>query len=142
MKLYPARSTVSTPADPTCFTGAVWRTEHLPRIGDGLVGHRFLYAPGARSHWHVHDGEQAIVVIEGRGLVHWSGLEETKRLLPGDWLHVDPGVEHWHGAVVDDVFGHLAVTASGATHWLGAVSDADYLQGQTSITEAYGQSQR
>jgi quercetin dioxygenase-like cupin family protein len=81
----------------------------------------------------VHDGDQAIMVVAGRGLAHWTGLDTAGALLPGDWLHVDPGVEHWHGAAADELFVHLAVTASGGTHWLAAVSDADYVHGQAAF---------
>jgi quercetin dioxygenase-like cupin family protein len=126
--IYPASSATSHPADPTRFTGTVWRTEHLG--GTGLTGARFVYAPGARSHWHVHHSEQAIIVVEGRGLVSWIDLEEAHPLLPGDWLHVTPGVEHWHGASAYELFSHLAVTTAGGTDWLGPVSDADYDRAQ------------
>lgn len=134
MQVHPEWSAVSEPADPDCFTGPVWRTEHLPRVGqDGLIGHRFLYGPGARSHWHVHEGDQALIVVGGRGLAHWTGLDAARPLLPGDWVHVDPGVEHWHGAAADEMFVHLAVTASGGTEWLGPVSDADYQRAQAAF---------
>ncbi len=130
MHVYPERDATATPVNPAHFTGGVWRTEHLPAQGpDRLVGNRFLYEPGSRSHWHLHDGDQAIVVTAGRGLVSWEGLDEPVVVLPGDWLHVEPGVEHWHGAAPDSVFVHLAVTAPGATHWLRPVDDADYVQG-------------
>ena len=58
---------------------------------EGLRGHRFSYRPGAGSNWHVHTGEQALVVVHGRGLVQWDGLGEPQVLEPGDWVHVQPG---------------------------------------------------
>jgi quercetin dioxygenase-like cupin family protein len=105
-------------ADPAKFTGDVWRTDILDRVReDGLSGVRFVYGPGARSNWHVHTGEQAIVVLSGTGLVQWEGLAEPRLVRPGDWVHVLPGIPHWHGAASDNVFVHLAVTASGTTEW-------------------------
>jgi quercetin dioxygenase-like cupin family protein len=127
VKIVPASAVRSTDAGGSRFTGGVWQAEILPRVrDDGMRAHRFVYAPGARSSWHVHTGEQAIYVVAGRGLVLWQGLEAARLLGPGDWIHVEPGVPHWHGAAPDDTFVHLAVSATGATEWQAAVSEADY----------------
>ncbi len=118
-------------ADPSRFTGDVTRADVLPRRRPaGLQGNVFSYAPGARSNWHVHEGEQALIVVRGEGLVQWEGLEIPRRVRVGDWVHVTPGVPHWHGATPDSEFSHLAVTASGATDWRDPVSEGDYLAGQ------------
>lgn len=123
----PESSVPSPPADRGKFTGDVWEAEILPtQRPDGMRGLRFAYAPGARSHWHVHTGEQAIVVVAGHGLVQWEGLDRPRALSPGDWLHVVPGVPHWHGATPDSVFVHLAVNASGRTEWGDEVTDEEY----------------
>lgn len=107
------------------FTGEVLGQDVLPGVREGgLRGSRFEYAPGARSHWHVHAGEQALVVVEGQGLLQWEGLEQPVVLRTGDWVHVLPGVPHWHGATEDSRFVHLAVTASGGTQWLDPVESA------------------
>jgi quercetin dioxygenase-like cupin family protein len=120
----------STPPDKNKFTTGVWQTEALPAVRDqGLRGLRFLYQPGAHSHWHTHTGEQAIVVLAGRGVVVRWGEQNGTAVGSGDWVHVEPGEKHWHGAVPDDVFVHLAVTASGRTEWHGPVSDAEYHAG-------------
>ena len=104
------------------FAGEVVGQDVLPGVTEaGRRGSRFEYAAGARSHWHVHTGEQALVVVDGEGLVQWEGLEEPVLLRKGDWVHVVPGVAHWHGATDDSPFVHLAVTASGSTEWLAAV---------------------
>ncbi len=117
------------PADPESFTGPVTRSDVLEGMRPtGLRGNVFAYEPGARSNWHVHEGEQALIVTGGEGLVQWEGLEAPRRLRAGDWVHVVPDVAHWHGATPDSEFVHLAVTASGGTSWLGVVSDDDYLK--------------
>jgi quercetin dioxygenase-like cupin family protein len=110
------------------FTGAVWRTDFITPDAGSLSGSRFTYAPGARSHWHVHDEEQALVVVTGRGLLAWEGSDGPQDLAEGDWVYVAPGVPHWHGAGPDSVFAHLAVTAGPGIHWLGPVSEEDYLR--------------
>jgi quercetin dioxygenase-like cupin family protein len=127
MRLIPDASATSSAADPTRFTGAVQRTDYIePADAAALAGSRFRYQPGARSHWHVHEREQAIIAVEGRGLVAWEGLDAPHLLVAGDWWHVEPGVRHWHGATPDSVFAHLAVTAGGATLWHEAVSEDQY----------------
>lgn len=123
MRIESESQVASAACEAAKFAGSVWRTEVLERAQEnGLRGHRFVYAPGARSHWHVHTGEQALVVVAGKGLIRWEGLETPRELRPGDWVHVTPGVAHWHGAAADTVFVHLAVTATGVTEWGGPVA--------------------
>lgn len=127
MRVIPERSLTSVLADHARFTGRVWRTDYVePADDDALAGSRFLYEPGARSHWHVHEREQFIVAEFGVGVVSWEGLAAPHLLMPGDWWHVEPGVPHWHGATPDGLFAHLAVTAGGSTTWLHRVSDEDF----------------
>jgi quercetin dioxygenase-like cupin family protein len=129
MKVYPDRTVPMSPADPANFTGRVWRSDFIrPTDPDGLAGSRFLYEPGARSFWHMHEQEQAIIGVYGRGLICWEGLDGPTDFGLGDWWHVEPGVPHWHGATPDSAFAHLAVTAGGPTRWLRAVSEAEYRQ--------------
>lgn len=126
MKIVRASEITSGPADPAHWTGQVWRDTILTTTTGGLRGDRFVCAPGHRSHWHIHEGEQALVILSGRGLIAWEGLETAETLQAGDWVHVSPGTPHWHGAVPDDTFVHLAVTATGGTLWQGPVDDETY----------------
>jgi len=127
VKIVPAGAVTSADAGTDRFTGGVWQAEILSRERpDGMRAHRFVYAPGARSHWHVHTGEQAIYVVSGRGVVLWEGLDQARVLEPGDWIHVEPGVAHWHGAAPDDTFVHLAISATGETRWHDPVDQTDY----------------
>ncbi|GII59602.1 hypothetical protein Pth03_79910 [Planotetraspora thailandica] len=109
------------------FTAEVWEATILEPIEkDGMRAYRFTYDPGARSLWHVHEGEQAIFVLSGRGVMGLWGQTRGVEIGPGDWVHIEPGEKHWHGAVPDDTFVHIAVTASGKTEWFEAVSDEEY----------------
>ena len=48
---------------------------------------------------------------------------------PGDVVNIAPGVKHWHGAVPDSWFSHLAVEVPGEdtrNEWCEPVSDAEY----------------
>jgi quercetin dioxygenase-like cupin family protein len=115
----------AAPADR--FSEGVWQSEMLPAIREGgLRGLRFVYGPGGRSNWHVHRGEQALVVVAGRGVVVRWGEAKGTAVGPGDWVHVEPGEKHWHGAASDDVFVHLAITATGGTDWYEPVDDDEY----------------
>jgi quercetin dioxygenase-like cupin family protein len=126
MRVIRDRSTMSSRVA-AHFTGQVWRTDYIePDHPEGISGSRFLYEPAARSHWHIHEQEQAIIAVYGSGLIAWEGLDAPQPLEVGDWWHVEPGVPHWHGAIPDSVFAHLAVTAGGATIWLREVADRDY----------------
>jgi quercetin dioxygenase-like cupin family protein len=126
MKIIAGSKVPSERADPHNFKGDVWRSEIVTRSRkDGLRGHRFVYAPGARSNWHIHTGEQVLIVIEGHGLIQWR-RSSPRSLQPGDWVYVEPGVRHWHGSAADSIFSHLAVTATGDVEWLEPVSDAHY----------------
>ncbi|HEX2029291.1 MAG TPA: cupin domain-containing protein [Nitriliruptorales bacterium] len=127
MKFQRESDIAATPTDPEKFTGGVWQAEILDRIReDGLRGHRFAYAPRGRSRWHTHTGEQAIVVLVGRGLVQREGDHKARLVRPGDWVHIEPGEGHWHGAAPDDVLVHLAITATGDTRWGSVVGDDEY----------------
>ena len=127
MKVIRTASTQPSLADATRFTGRVWRTDYIePPDADHLAGLRLVYEAGARSYWHVHDREQAIVAVFGHGLVAWEGLDAPVALAVGDWWHVQPGIPHWHGATPDSPFAHIAVTAGGSVTWLHEVSDEDY----------------
>jgi quercetin dioxygenase-like cupin family protein len=127
MRVLPEPSVPASLADRANFTGRVWRTEFIrPADADHLAGARFSYEPGARSHWHIHEREQAIIAVYGCGVVAWEGLDAPVALRAGDWWHVEPGVPHWHGATGISAFTHLAVTAGGATTWLHEVAEADY----------------
>lgn len=126
MKIVRVSDITARAADSARWTGQVWQSNILTSVTNGLRSNRFVCAPGDRSHWHIHEGEQALVILEGRGLIAWEGLETAEILEPGDWVHVSPGTPHWHGAVPDDMFVHLAITATGGTVWQDPVDDETY----------------
>jgi quercetin dioxygenase-like cupin family protein len=133
MRIMRDRDVLTAQASSANFTGRVWRTDYLePADADALAGSRFTYEPGARSYWHLHEHEQAIIAVFGSGVVAWEGQDTPQRLGVGDWWHVEPGVPHWHGATARTAFAHLAVTAGGRTFWLHEVADEDYLRASTS----------
>lgn len=90
------------------------------------------FEPGCRNNWHIHQaksgGGQILLVTAGRGYYQEWG-SPARELLPGDVVNIPAGVKHWHGAVPDSWFAHLAVEVpaeEGHTEWLEPVSAADY----------------
>ncbi|MFB9831899.1 cupin domain-containing protein [Actinoallomurus acaciae] len=104
------------------FTGLVY-ADPLG-TGDGVTFASVFFAPGARTHWHWHEGGQLLHVLTGHGLICAEGGRPTP-LRPGDLVWTPPGERHWHGGGPETVMAHLAVSL-GTTNWLDAVSDDEY----------------
>jgi quercetin dioxygenase-like cupin family protein len=86
-----------------------------------------FFAPGARTHWHMHHQGQILVVTAGGGRARardGSGGE----LAAGDIVWIPPGEEHWHGAAPDSYMLHLAISLGGHD-WLDPVTDGEYEEG-------------
>jgi quercetin dioxygenase-like cupin family protein len=99
------------------FTGQVWLDPLLDQPGeDGMRIYRVFFEPGARTHWHVHPGGQALFILAGRAR---SGSEARTAIeaAPGDVLYTPPGEWHWHGAGPDGYMIHIAVNPGGNTEW-------------------------
>jgi len=103
----------------TTFTGDA----RLARLLDtqqpgGLAVTLVRFEDGARTHWHVHPGEQVLYVLEGEGR---AGIEgEEVRLAPGDVVYAAPGERHWHGAAPGHSMAHLSITTVGSPDWFEA----------------------
>jgi quercetin dioxygenase-like cupin family protein len=109
------------------FTGHVTLRATL-RDADGtniLVVH---FAPGARTHWHQHEGGQFLYALTGRGRVRSRG-DVGHVLQPGDVIHVEPGEWHFHGGAPDAPLVHVAVNGGGDAIWGDPVSDDEYAEG-------------
>ena len=89
---------------------------------------RVTFPPGARTAWHSHPYGQALIVMEGRGLVQeWGGA--VKEIAPGDVVWFAAGEKHWHGAAPDGAMSHLAVQEARdgeAADWMEKVSQEQY----------------
>lgn len=108
------------------FRGMVWVDVMLdPQQRTGLGVYRVFFAPGARTHWHAHPGEQALYVVAGNGRVKKSS-EQGIEIGPGDIVHITPGEKHWHGAGPASFMMHIAVTTGGPADWLDQVTQEEY----------------
>jgi quercetin dioxygenase-like cupin family protein len=109
------------------FTGHVTLRPTL-RDTDGTNIGVVHFAPGARTHWHQHEGGQFLYTITGRGRVRSRG--ETGNVLePGDVIHVEPGEWHFHGGAPDAPLVHVAVNGGGDAVWGDPVTDEEYAEG-------------
>ena len=94
------------------------------------------FEPGCRNNWHVHHasegGGQILVCVAGKGYYQEWGKEAVE-MKPGDCINIPVDVKHWHGAVKDEWFSHLAIEVpgkDGSNEWLEEVSDEDYAKVQ------------
>lgn len=84
------------------------------------------FSPGARTHWHIHDMGQTLIVTDGIGWTQEWGKEPVM-LKPGDLVRCPPGVKHWHGGSAKMSMTHIALSeAGGKVTWLEPVSDEEY----------------
>jgi len=86
------------------------------------------FEPKARTNWHSHPGGQLLFIIEGKGFYQAKG-EPARLLKKGDIVEIPRNVVHWHGAVPDSEFAHIAVslnTNDGGAVWSGSVTDEEY----------------
>ena len=126
MKIFRAVQTPSEDGDPKTFTGEVRRaTLASDAAGTPVNVYRVEFEPGARTHWHTHDGPQWLFVVEGKIRVQKLG-ETATDVVAGDAVVIQPGEKHWHGATPDERGAHLAVNVKATTSWLEPVSDAQY----------------
>jgi quercetin dioxygenase-like cupin family protein len=126
MKIFRAAQIAPEKGDPKTFTGAVTRTTLASdKTGIPVNVYRVAFEPGARTHWHSHDGPQWLFIVEGRIRIQKLG-EPAQEVEAGDAIVIQPGEKHWHGATATSRGIHLAVNVNAATNWMEPVTDAQY----------------
>ena len=90
------------------------------------------FEPKCRNNWHIHHatkgGGQILICVSGQGYYQEWG-KKAVLLTEGDVVNIPAGVKHWHGAVSDSWFSHIAVEVPGkncSNEWLEEVSDEEY----------------
>jgi len=84
----------------------------------------YVFAPGARTKWHTHEGGQLILAEEGVGRTQIRG-QAVKELRPGESTFSPAGATHWHGSAPTGS-AKLYQISRGQTTWLEEVRDEDY----------------
>jgi quercetin dioxygenase-like cupin family protein len=126
MKIFRAAQIPSEGGDPKTFTGEVVRTTLAgDTAGTPVNVYRVEFTPGARTHWHTHDGPQWLLVVEGRIRVQTLG-EPATEVVKGDAVVIPPGEKHWHGAAPAERGVHLALNVKASTNWMEPVTDEQY----------------
>ena len=65
------------------------------------------FSAGARTKMHVHDHEQILYILSGKGTV--ANEHEEHIAVPGMVFFIPAGEKHWHGATAEGPFSHLYV---------------------------------
>ena len=86
------------------------------------------------NNWHIHHaksgGGQILLCVGGRGYYQEWGKEAVE-MIPGSVINIHAGVKHWHGAVADSWFSHLAIEVPGeetTNEWCEPVSEQEYAE--------------
>ncbi|GLW06664.1 cupin [Microtetraspora sp. NBRC 13810] len=108
------------------FTGEVWADPLLPATS-GVTINNVFFTPGARTHWHRHEGGQILHVTAGGGFVCAEG-GRPYRLRAGDTVWTPAHEMHWHGADEHGYLLHTAVSL-GSTVWDRPVTGDEYTSG-------------
>lgn len=114
------------PGNPDYFTGQVaFRRMVATDPPTNVKMLRVEFAPGARTHWHRHDGVQVLVVLSGCcRFQHENG--PLRKAETGEVIHIPAGEKHWHGAAPEGPMVHLAINIDTETDWLEPVTDEQY----------------
>lgn len=116
------------PAPAEYFTGKVWIKQLSNDPAFHVVVTNVTFERGARTHWHTHPRGQILLVTDGVGYYQEKG-KPIQLIRKGEVVNIPPDVEHWHGASVDRVLTHVALsspTEKGTVVWLQPVTDEEY----------------
>ena len=85
---------------------------------------RLRFPAGSRSNWHTHSDGQLLMVEEGLGRTQVRG-QSLQVIRPGEPWWTDAGVEHWHGAGIEEDALQMTIY-SGTVNWMEPVSNDVY----------------
>ena len=96
------------------------------KAGTPVNVYRVAFEPGARTHWHTHDGPQWLLVVEGRirdSEARRAGEGGRSRATPWSFSRA----KSTGTARPPSSRGvHLAVNVNAATNWMEPVTDEQY----------------
>ena len=131
MKIYSAEHRPSKKASSNWFSGTVWQDPIIEAPAPARVhAIKVAFEPSARTAWHTHPLGQTLHVLSGVGLVQLRG-QAAQKITAGDTVWIEPGEEHWHGAMPAHAMIHIAIQESldgTMANWLNKLSDEEYQQ--------------
>ena len=132
----PAPATATCPGMPATapLATGVYTAKPVPDITiNGQPAPGAIWKAGDRSFWHCHTGGQLLMVDSGVGRVQQRG-QRARVLHRGETEWAGPGVEHWHGADVNESAHFFQTTTVGSqTLWMEEAGRDDYLGNDTGI---------
>jgi quercetin dioxygenase-like cupin family protein len=93
------------------FTGSDVTSQSLLSDSQDLRVSIVNFGKGVRNKFHSHDGDQVLIISAGKGIV--ATENDRKTVSVGDMVIFPANEKHWHGAVQDSEFSHIAITRAG-----------------------------
>ena len=91
----------------------VWRQAILnPEDSSNFNFAIVAFDAGSRNKFHIHSGDQILVITEGTGKVATD--DEVIEVNQGDVVVIPAGENHWHGAPDDTAMAHITITVKGS----------------------------
>ena len=112
MKIVKVREVPKQPASSPLFTGEDVTRQPLTPDSTDFNMNVVSFGKGIRNKFHTHESDQVLVVTEGTGMV--ATEQEEVVVGVGDLIFAPAGEKHWHGALPDTTFAHIALTRKGA----------------------------
>ena len=97
------------------FRGKVSRQRIIGESNEELRVAVINFSPGAVTIFHTHTFDQILYTTEGTGIVATENEEIT--VTPGTIIFFPAGERHWHGAMKDTAFSHIAIMPPGLTSY-------------------------
>jgi quercetin dioxygenase-like cupin family protein len=108
MKIIKMKEVPREPYAIPLFTGADVTSQSLVSDSKELRVNIVNFGKGVRNKFHMHDGDQVLIISAGKGIV---ATEKEKRVVTvGEVVFFPAGEKHWHGATQDSEFSHIVVT--------------------------------
>ena len=91
----------------------VWRQAILqPEDSSNFNFAIVAFDAGSRNKFHIHSGDQILIITEGTGKV--ANDNEVLTVTEGDVVVIPAGENHWHGAPDNTSMAHITVTVKGS----------------------------
>jgi quercetin dioxygenase-like cupin family protein len=111
MKIIKMNEVPKEPYTIPLFTGPNVTSQALVSDSRDLRVSIVNFGKGVRNKFHMHDGDQVLIISSGKGIV--ATEKERKTVTVGEIVFFPAKEKHWHGATEDSEFSHIVVTRAG-----------------------------